>query len=399
MPDSKPPVKAAKTSAGMVSAGNIHRPIELPRELLGTLAPCDLFNARGVMLIKAGTPIPTLIHDPLWPVRLFCEAQHAQQLSNANPELQLQQVGKRISLLSARLLQGEHVSASELSALAQEVFDLWSLDADACLGLARLSPHGQPSVWHAIHTALIAAELGMAQGLDQEQIKNVIGGALTMNLSTLLLHDEMFHLSGAPNAAKRQEIRQHPMEGVRCLLQIGKFDTQWIEAVGAHHENIDGSGYPERLKGPRIPLPARIVRIADTLAARLTGRKTRPPRHWNMRHAHEITHLAQHIFGTDLTRLDLPLTHRLMSVLSLFPPGSLVRLSNSELAVVTRRSPVSLAAPRQVLAVFDVHGDPYETPRPRQIGHSDYSIRSYALDTLHTLPHYDWHKAWGYGLA
>jgi HD-GYP domain-containing protein (c-di-GMP phosphodiesterase class II) len=399
MPESKPPVKASKARAEMLSAGAIHRPIELPRELLGTLAPCDLFNARGVMLIKAGAPIPTLIHDPLWPVRLFCEAQHAQQLSNANPALQLQQVGKRISLLSARFLQGAHVSASEFSVLAQEVFDLWALDADACLGLARLSPHGQPSVWHALHVALLAAELGMAQGLDQDQIKNVIGSALTMNLSTLLLHDEMFNFSGTPSTAKRQEIRLHPLEGVRCLLQIGKFDPQWIEAVGAHHENIDGSGYPARLKGPRIPLSARIVRIADTLAARLTGRKMRPPRHWNMRHAHEITHLVQHIFGADLTRLDLPLTHRLMSVLSLFPPGSLVRLNNSELAVVTRRSPVSPTLPRQVLAVFDAYGEPYETPHPRQIGHSDYSIRSFALDTLHTLPRYDWHKAWGYGLA
>lgn len=398
MPESKPH-NSCKPNAGMDCGGHIHRPIKLPRELLGKPAPYDLYNARGVLLIKAGAPIPMLIHDPLWSVRLFCEGRHAQQLSNANPIQQLQQVGNRISQLSARILQGAHVSTHELTALAQEIFDAWTVDADACLGLARLSPHGQPSVWHAIHVALIATELGLAHGLDQDQIKNVIGGALTMNLSTLLLHDEMFQLCDTPNSAKRQEIRLHPLEGVRCLLQIGKFNPQWIEAVGAHHENIDGSGYPERLRGAHIPLSARIVRIADTLAARLTGRKTRPPRHWNMRRAQDISHLAQHVFGADLTRLDLSLTQRLMRVLSLFPPGSLVRLSNSELALVTRRAPAAPAPPRQVLAVFDAHGHAYETPRPRQLGQNGICIRSYALDNLHTLPRYAWHKAWGYGLA
>ena len=133
-----------------VARGQIHRPIELPQELLGKLAPCDLFNARGVLLVKAATPIPALIHDPLWPVRLFCEARHAQQLSNTDPALQLRQVSLRLSLIEARILQGAHVSPSELSALAQEAFDVWRSDADACLGLVRLSQHGQPSAWHAL---------------------------------------------------------------------------------------------------------------------------------------------------------------------------------------------------------------------------------------------------------
>ena len=391
MTDSQPSIPAAFVSA-------LYRPIDLPLELLGKTAPCDLFNARGVLLIKAGAPIPALVHDPLWPVRLFCTAEHAHLLSTADPALVLQRVGARLSQLSARILQNENVTPGELATLAREVFDIWALDADACLGLARLSQHGQPSVWHALHVALIAAELGTALGLDQEQIKNVIGAALSMNLPTLLLHDEMFNLSGAPSPAERKALQQHPIEGVRCLLRIGKIQPQWVEAVGAHHENIDGSGYPEGLKGADIPLPARMVRVADTLAARLTGRKLRPPRHWNLHHARDLGHLVQHVFGEDLARLDLPMTQRLMSVLSRFPPGSLVRLSNSELALVTRRT-TSSSAPRQVLALFDAFGAPYETPRPRRIGHRECSIRGYAHDKQHSLPRYDWSRAWGYGLA
>ena len=399
MSEFKSPPAASTSTAKTVARSAIHRPIELPAELHGQSAPCDLFNARGVLLVKSGTLIPSLIHDPQWPVRIFCEAKHAQHLSDVDPALQMQRIGRRLSQLSARILQNENVTAGELLSLAQAVFELWSLDADACLGIARLAQHGQPSVWHVLHVALIAAELAAAHGLDHDRVKSVIGAALTMNLSTLALHDEMFNLVGTPDAAKRQAIHLHPMEGVQCLLHIGRFQQHWIEAVGAHHENIDGSGYPGRLKGPSIPLSARIVRVADTLAARLTGRKMRPPRHWNLRHAHGTRHLVRHIFGADLARLDLPLTLRLMSVLSRFPPGSLVRLSNSELAVVTRRSATAHATPRQVLAVFDAYGQAYETPSPRNIDQNDCSIRGYAHDILHTLPTYDWHKAWGYGLT
>lgn len=399
MPAAKPRDESTLPRAGTACASPILRPIALPLALLGKAAPCDLFNARGVLLIKAGATIPALVHDPLWPVRLFCAAEHAQLLSEADPARILQQVGTRLSRLSARILQNESVTAGELAALAGELYDIWSLDADACLGLARLSRHGQPSVWHAIHVALIAAELGAALGQDAGQIQCVIGAALTMNLSTLLLHDQMFYLSGAPSAATRAVLHQHPIEGVRCLLHIGQFQQPWIVAVGAHHENIDGSGYPEGLKGADIPLTARMVRVADTLAARLTGRKLRPPRHWNLHHARDLGHLVQHVFGADLARLDLPMTQRLMSVLSRFPPGSLVRLSNSELALVTRRSAATDAPPRQVLALFDAHGSPYEVPRPRRLGHKQYSIRGYVHDKQHALPSYDWKKAWGYGGA
>ena len=399
MPAAKSSDDKPKPGAGEPFANPILRPIELPQELLGKNAPCDLFNARGVLLIKAGAPIPAPAHDPLWPTRLFCTAEQAQMLSDADPALILPQVGVHLSQLSARILLSEQVTPGELTTLAQTVFNIWSLDADACLGLARLSQHGQPSAWHAIHVALIAAELGTALSLTRDQITSVIGAALTMNLSTLALHDEMFYLHGAPSAAEREALHQHPLAGVQCLLRIGNMQQQWVEAVGAHHENIDGSGYPEGLKGVQIPLHARMVRVADTLAARLTGRKLRPPRHWNLHHARDISHLVQHIFGDDLVRLDVPMTQRLMNALGRFPPGSLVRLSNSELALVTRRTTSTAAPPHQVLALFDAEGNPYETPRPRRIDPKECSISGYAHDKLHTLPRYDWNKAWGYGLA
>jgi HD-GYP domain-containing protein (c-di-GMP phosphodiesterase class II) len=374
----------------------IHRPVVLPQELSGQRAPCDIFSARGTLMVKGGSVIPLRLQDPLQPLRIFCEAKEADRISDLDPFRELKRVSVALSKISERIARSESVSSGELSALARQVFELWFLDADACLGYARLAKFGQPSVCHVIHVALIAAELASASGFQRDMVESVIGAALTMNLAKLALHDEMFNLNGAPSDAMREDMHTHPTQGVELLRRIGEFGEQWFDAVGYHHENIDGSGYPEGLKGTAIPLPARMVRIADTLAARLTGRKARTPQHWNIHHARDVHHLVTHVFGSDLERLDSPLAHGLLRVLNRFPPGSLMRLSSNELAVVTRRVP-DQATPRQAFAVTDVHGRPLEIPRLRHLAARRCEIRGYAHDAPPKLPDVDWRKAWGYG--
>jgi HD-GYP domain-containing protein (c-di-GMP phosphodiesterase class II) len=380
------------------SFGPIMRPVLVPTELVGHRSPCDLFNANGAIWVKSGMVIPSRIHDPTYSGRFYCRAEEAARISSTEPLEQLRQVGMALSTIAERIAQGQHVTSLELPVLARRLLEAWFLDADACLGYARLARFCRPSVGHTIHVALLAAELAVAGGYEHDDLEGVIGGALTMNLAQLSLHDEMFSWYGAPELDHQREILRHPLESVRLLGHIGKFSSPWIDAVGLHHENIDGSGYPLHLQGADIALSSRMVRVADTLAARLTGRKSRPPRHWNIIHAKEIPSLVEHIFGTDLKRLDHSLVHRLMTVLGRFPPGSLVRLNNRELAIVSRRVPGSRNKPAQVYAVIDPLGRPLETPRARQIGLGRFDIRGYAHDELPKLPDYDWQKIWGYGL-
>jgi HD-GYP domain-containing protein (c-di-GMP phosphodiesterase class II) len=377
---------------------NLFRPVILPPSLIGHPAPCDIFSARGALVVKTGSLISQRAHELMQPQRIFCQAEQAHHLSTLDPAEELTRISKALSRLSERAVRGESMTASEVIALAQRLLEVWFLDADACIGLARLSHFGPPSVRHEIHTALLAAELANAHGFKHDMIENVIGAALTMNLAKLALHDEMFNLEGAPSAAIRQELRTHPSASALLLRQIGNFSEHWIDAVASHHENIDGSGYPAGLKGSAISLPARMVRVADTLAARLTGRKARPPQHWNMHYARgDTNHWLGHVFGADLSRLDNSLCQKLFRGLSRFPPGTLLRLSNNELAVVTRRMPDQTLTPRTVYAVSDTRGKPLSTPCVRRIAVRRCEIRGYAQDALPKLNDVDWQKAWGYG--
>lgn len=385
------------SNADQASVQYIRRPVSLPHSLLGSAAPCDIFSARGTLIVKAGSIIPPRIQDTSLPARIFCQAREADQISVVDPTAELQQLGLKLSAMAERLNRQAAVSALELEALARWMYELWLLDADACLGYARLAKFARPSVGHVIHVALIAAELAKANGLQRDAVESLIGAALTMNVAKLSLHDAMYTWDGAPTPAMRGEIEAHPRASAALLCGIGGINKDWSDAVAYHHENIDGSGYPEGLKGTAIPLPARMMRVADTLAARLTGRKARPPRHWNVHYARDLRHLVSHVFGADEAHLDSSLTHRLLRTLNRFAPGSLLRLSTHELAIVTRRVPGQSLGPRLVFAVCDAHGLVYETPQLRQIATRQCEIRGYAHDALPKLNGVDWAKAWGYG--
>jgi HD-GYP domain-containing protein (c-di-GMP phosphodiesterase class II) len=76
-------------------------------------------------------------------------------------------------------------------------------------------------------------------------------------------------VSGDKNPLVIEEIkyvRRHTQLGYEALKNKG-YSSFVLEAVYYHHENFDGSGYPENLRGEEIPLGSRILRVCDTYAA------------------------------------------------------------------------------------------------------------------------------------
>lgn len=374
----------------------ILRPVVMPAELIGQPAPCDLYNANGVLLLRAGALISRGRRDPAQPLRFHCPAPYAARLSHAQPSVELAAIATQLSAIAERFQRGAHVSVGELRRLASDLLAAWLADPDACLGLARLPAPGRRSVRHSIHAGLLALEAGTAAGVASSGLLTMAGAALTMNLARLALHDEMAEHNGAPDAAQRRALETHPVDGARLLRRLGQGCDEWIPAVLCHHENVDGSGYPNRLRAASIPLPARILRIADSLAARLSPRKGRSPVYWNLNYANDVGLLCRHVFAGDLARLDRALVHQLMRALGPFPPGSLVRLSNRELAVVTRRPFANSARQRHVFAIADAYGRLLNVPEPRQTGPGLLAIRAYAHDESSVDPAYAWQRAWGY---
>jgi HD-GYP domain-containing protein (c-di-GMP phosphodiesterase class II) len=95
------------------------------------------------------------------------------------------------------------------------------------------------------------------------------------------IHEALFDLIHDPSDLspdERRAIATHPWVGARVLGPLKPFDPYLAEGVLSHHERWDGTGYPRRLRGARIPIAARIVAIADTFDAITHRRRYRAER-------------------------------------------------------------------------------------------------------------------------
>nr|WP_290668884.1 HD domain-containing phosphohydrolase [Ardenticatena sp.] len=132
---------------------------------------------------------------------------------------------------------------------------------------------------HSIRVAKIALEIGKEVGLSDEDLEILWRGALLHDIGKIGVPDRILHKSGALTEREWKIMRQHTIWGA-AILQHVPFLAPSIPVVKYHHENWDGSGYPEGLKGEEIPLIARIFMVADTYDAITSDRpyqRGRPP--------------------------------------------------------------------------------------------------------------------------
>ncbi|MBI5288986.1 MAG: diguanylate cyclase [Chloroflexi bacterium] len=145
--------------------------------------------------------------------------------------------------------------------------------------LARLADAAEARDPHtAGHLRRIGAytyELARQVGLSHEEATAIRGASAVHDLGKLSLSDELLSKPGRLTEDDWTQMRQHPSQGERLIGDSPKFELERAVARW-HHERWDGSGYPDGLKGAEIPLPARIVAVADAFDALTTQRPYKP---------------------------------------------------------------------------------------------------------------------------
>ncbi|NMB02759.1 MAG: HD-GYP domain-containing protein [Firmicutes bacterium] len=116
----------------------------------------------------------------------------------------------------------------------------------------------------------IGTELGFSQGQNVELGK--IG--LLHDIGKISIPSAILNKSTPLLPCEWQEIHQHPVYGHRFLSAVVGM-AEVAEVTLAHHERMDGSGYPYGLRGQQIPLMARIVAVADAYDAMVSARPYR----------------------------------------------------------------------------------------------------------------------------
>jgi|SRR5579875_2262452 len=129
---------------------------------------------------------------------------------------------------------------------------------------------------HSHRVARHAAAIAERMGLSERRVRIVRAAALLHDVGKINTPRAVLHKPGRLTAVELGLIELHPVDGAEIVSSLG--DPELTAIVRHHHERLDGSGYPDRLKGTEIPLGARIIAVADTFDAITSLRPYRPAR-------------------------------------------------------------------------------------------------------------------------
>jgi putative nucleotidyltransferase with HDIG domain len=184
---------------------------------------------------------------------------------------------------------------------------------------------GEKTSLHAINVTVISLLLGKAMALDAAAMRELGIGALLHDLGKMDLPDRLRWSDDHFTSAERQLYRDHVTHGVALAKKMGlSKEAQLI--VGQHHELADGSGYPQKLKGEQISVPARIVALVnqyDNLCNPGNPALAVTP--------HEALSL---IYAQSKKRFDARSLALFIRMMGVYPPGSVVELTDARYAMV-----------------------------------------------------------------
>ena len=128
---------------------------------------------------------------------------------------------------------------------------------------------------HQQRVSALATAITKKLGLSKDKQEAVRITSLVHDIGKINLPAEILNKPGVLNNIELQLIKEHTRTG-RDILKTTEFSWPIAEIIHQHHENYNGSGYPQGLSDTQIMLEARIIRVADTVEAMSSHRPYRP---------------------------------------------------------------------------------------------------------------------------
>ncbi len=230
----------------------------------------------------------------------------------------------------AQVSQGEALDIEPLAEIADEMVETMFSHGDAMLCLARIRAKDAYLMEHSMNVAILLANFGRYLGMDRPVLKELTMGGLLHDVGKVMTPDEVLHKPGRLTDAEFDIMREHAMHS-RLILRATEGITEiMVEVAANHHERLDGTGYPRKLTAEDLSIHSRMSSIVDVYDALTADRVYKD--------GMACTQAFRILLEGAGTQFDAELDSKFIKCMSVYPPGTLVKLSNQRLAIVIQRN-------------------------------------------------------------
>ena len=231
-------------------------------------------------------------------------------------------------LHSARI--GQYAELERLNPVVEKICDSIFRHSDALIPLARLKQHDSYTFEHAVASAAMMASFARGLNLSRAQIHEVALGAMLQDIGMSRVPTNILEKPDRLNPNEVAVVRGHVEHSHDIAQELASLPMATMEVIAQHHERIDGTGYPFRLRGSQISSHGQMAAIVDVYDA-MTSQRPYQNATAPTAALRKLFEWGQHHFNGDLVQ-------SFIRSVGIYPVGSLVRLESGMLGVVMEQT-------------------------------------------------------------